>query len=289
MKFKALITTLVLGTSSVAMAKPVLDLDYNANADLGFRRRPVRPMWMPLAESITASRRNVIRIDEREDNLSAIRLRSETGATYIYSLTLRFDDGTRKDIKVGKWLFAGAPVLSFGLDRDGFARDRDAYDDDGAHGGLSRIVVNTWTSRPATYSVLGLRSRVMRPRPIDGDDEPLPPPPPLPTQHAFLVGQDLTFANTPGYIHIPVGTDKGRFTTLRIESTGASTFIEHVHVTFANGNQQMLEVNKTFYRGEILDLDLEGGANAIAGLTLMASTDVRAVGPSASKFNVSLL
>lgn len=280
MKFKALITTLILSisaASSVALAKPVLDLRYEANAELSFRdqRGPWRPTWAPLSQTITASRRNVIAVAENRDNLNAIRLQNGSGATYIYSLTLRYEDGSRKTITVGKWLYAGAPLLTFDLDQ--------------RKGGLDRIVVNTWTNQRATYQVFGQQMRrIVRPPVV----EPLPPaPPPLPPAPvAYMIGTDLTFANTPGYVHIPVGTDKGRFQKMRIEATGASTFIGRVYVTFATGKQQMFDLDRSMYRGETLTLDIEGkGAHAVIAVTLMQGNNVTQVGPSASKFNVSLL
>ena len=278
MKIKALITTLVLSTSTAALAAPTYYDHNNDRSDLQLRDggwfRPGRMSWVSLSQ-ISAARRNVIQINEQNDDLKAIRLQNGSGATYIYSLMLRFDDGSRKEITVGKWLYAGAPMLTFPLEQ--------------GHEGLSRIVVTTWTSRPATYEVLGQKqARRPLPPPIL---EPMPPQPvpPVPAPVAYKIGSDLTFANTPGYVHIPVGIEKGRFNTLKIESTGAATYIGHVFVTFANGNQQVIDLRKALTRGECVDLDLEGGSNAIIAVTLLADEDVRAVGMNASRFNVSLL
>jgi hypothetical protein len=265
MKFKAIITSLVLSTSSIALADDLsfgAKLDGNYDASVHDHRDDMRrPAWMPLSQMLTASRRNVIRIDERQDELRALRLQTGSGATYVYSITLHYEDGHRENITVGKWLYAGAPVLTFEL-----AKNHE----------LDRVVINTWTSRRSTYQVLGQRVRKLA-------------PPPLP-RYGFVVGKDLSFANTAGYVQLAVGADKGRFNKVRIESTSANTFIGHVHVTFATGQHQMLPVNKPLYRGETIDLELTGkGAQQITSITVMAGDDVRQVGPSASRFSVTLL
>lgn len=276
MKLKALITTLVLSTSTAALAKPSYFEPDRNDLDFHDRRMPARLTWVSLSQSVTAARRNVIQINEDNDNLRAIRLQNGSGATYVYSISLRFDDGSRKEITVDKWLYAGAPMLTFELEQ--------------GHEGLTRIMVKTWTSRPSTFEVLG-QKQMRRPwqRPPILEPNPPQPIPPAPAPVALSIGTNLTFANSQGYVHIPVGTEKGRFHTLRIESIGAATYIGHVFVTFANGNQQVITLKKAMNRGEMLDLDLEGGSNAIVAVTLMADEDVRAVGPSASRFNVSLL
>jgi hypothetical protein len=277
MKFKALITSLVLASSSVVLADSAVGFKVDGEGELQFRDRrfaPSRPMWKPLSSMITASRRTTIRVEENKDNLSAIRLQTGSGATYIYSLTLRFDDGSRESIPVGKWLYSGAPLMTFDLPQH--------------RGGLDRITVTTWTSATSTYQILGQSTR-FRPRPLPPViDPPVPPPPPVYT--GLVVGSGLSFENTPGYVHIPVGTDRGRFSKVKIEAIGSSTMIGSVYVTYATGKHQRFEVNKSFYRGETVELDLEGNiAQTITAITVIAGNDVRAVGPSAGKFNVSVL
>ena len=201
-----------------------------------------------------------------------------SGATYIYSLTLRFDDGSRENINVGKWLYAGVPLLTFDLPQQ--------------RGGVARIVVNTWTSTTSTYQLLGQRAGRVQPRPPV--DQPLPTPPPLPPVHTLpayglAIGSNLTFANTAGYVHVPVGAEKGSFTKLRIDSTGQSTLIGRVYVTFTTGAHQMFDLNKSMYRGESLELALNGAAHQITAITVMAGNDVHAVGQSASRFSLTLL
>jgi hypothetical protein len=277
MKFKALITTLILSTSSVALAKPIYVDNDPPLGDLSWRdhRGPMRPTWAPLSQMMRAGRRaSVINVTENRDDLRAIRLNAGEGATYIYSLALRYDDGTRETITVNKWLYSAQPSLTFDLKQN--------------REGLARVTVQTWTYGTSTFQLFGQQMLRTRPPVV----QPLPPPPPpMPAPVAsYLVGSNLTFTNTAGYVHVPVGVDKGRFTKMKIESLGSGTHISRVYVTFSTGTHQMFDLNKVFYRGESLELDLEGRqAHAITAITVMAGGDVRVINPTASKFNVSLL
>ena len=269
-----LVPALILATSSVALAKPVFDLDVGGELQFrGDHRMRRRPTWLPLSEMLTASRRNVIDVKENRDDLTALRLQNGYGATYVYSITLRYEDGSRERIEVGKWLYSRNPVLTFDLTQH--------------RGGVDKISISTWSNMKSTFQVMGQQMRRF-PRPLP-PEPPIYQPPPLPQPVGLTIGTDLTFANTHGYIHIPLGSDKGSFSKIRIVSTGSGTFIGDVNVTFASGAHQTLSVNKAMVRGESLDLDLQGRAQALAGITLMQGHDVRAVGPAAGKFNVILL
>ena len=269
MKTKLLLMALVLGaTTTTAVAKPLLQVDLDTELELRDHRGPWRPVWTPLSSNVRAGGKAVIRVPSARDELAAIRLQSGVGASYIYSLTLRYDDGSRETIAVRKWLYGRQPLLTFDLPQQ--------------RGGLRRIVVSSFAWNPSTFKVVGKRMRnIVYPEP-----RPLPPPP----QAGIVIGKDLSFANTDGYVHVPVGSKLGRFYKLRITSTGPSTFIGHVLVTYATGAHQSIEVNKAFYRGESLELALDGkGPQAVTAVTLLAHGDVRAVGPSASKFDLTLL
>lgn len=284
MKFKALIASLLVSTSSVALAddysfngKLEGDFSLRDHRDGGWRRRP---QWMPISQMVTASRRTVINVDERNDELRAIRLQNGSGATYIYSITLRYEDGHRENVAVGKWLYSGDPVLTFDI-----AQNHE----------LDRIVINTWTSMRSTFQVMGQKARRIE-RPRDPIVQPLPTPPPMPPiqtlpAYGLVIGKDLTFAGTAGYVHLPVGAEKGNFHKVRLEGMGAGSLIGRVYVTFPTGLHQSFEVNKVLYRGETIDFDLTGtGTQQITAITVMAgNADVRAQGQSASRFGVTLL
>ena len=270
MKIYAVITSILIASSSVALADDHAfqnDPRFGEHGELAWSR-PGRAVWSPLSEMITASRSNVIRLDDCRDELRRLRLQSGTGATYIYSVTLQLEDGSRERVDVGQWLYWGVPTLAVELPH--------------RRTGVERIVVNTWTWFPSTYRVFGQRVQRAPGMP------PLPPPPPPPSA-GVVIGKDLTFAHTAGYIQIPVGAEKGSFGKLRIEATGALTFLGRIYVTFWNGPSQTFDVNKPLSRGEALTLDLTGAKRTISAITVMAGDDLRAVGHAGSRFSVTLL
>jgi hypothetical protein len=278
MKFKALVTSLLLASSTVALADDLSTTNFvgdrygDRDQRDSWRRRPNRLTWQPLSQMITAARANVIRLDERKDDLHAIRLQNGSGATYVYSLTLKYDDGSRENVTVGKWLFAGVPMLTFDL-----AQGR---------GGVSTVTVNTWTYAQSTYQVHGQLGRNHVDQPPT--TQPFPTPPPLPpVAHTLSLGTNLTFAGSAGYVHLPVGAEKGSFSKLDIKSTG-STFIGRVYVTFPGGKYQTLEVNKPLYNGQSLALDIQGDVRQIAAVTVMAGDDFHAIGQTGSRFSLAL-
>jgi hypothetical protein len=264
MKIHAVITSILLASSSIAIADTNVRVESNE-----LWRRPTRLVWSPLTEMMSAQRTNTIKIENCEDELRSLRLQNGTGATYIYSLMLQFEDGSRENVNVGRWLYWGAPTFNVDLPN--------------RRTGIERISVSTWTWYRSTYQVFGQRmERTPGPLPL-----PPPPPPPLPTS-SIVIGKDLTFARTGGYIQLPVGAEKGMFGKLRIEATGAVAHLGRIYVAFPNGSYQTLDVNKPLYRGQVLNLDLTGGKHAIRAVTLMAGDDLGSVGDHA-KFTVSLL
>ena len=280
MKLKALIASLLVSTSSVALAD---DYSFSGtlHGDTALRDRHDgnwrRPQWMPISQMVTATQRTVINVDERSDELRAIRLQNGSGATYIYSITLRYEDGRRENINVGKWLYAGVPMLTFDL-----AQPKREVD---------RIVINTWTSVRSTFQVMGQKvRRLERPPIVHPTPPPMPPIYPLPA-YGLVIGKDLTFAGTAGYVHLGVGAEKGNFHKVRLEGMGSGAFIGRVYVTFPTGLHQSFEVNKVISRGQTIDFDLTGtGTQQITAITVMAgNTDVRAQGQSTSRFGVTLL
>jgi hypothetical protein len=260
-KLKALVTMVVLGTSSLALASDD-EPAWSDRADyLPDRRFTARAV--PLSEMLKSGGRAIVRVDERRDELSAIRLQAGAGATYVYSIVVRFDDGTRQHLAVGRWLYAGAPKLKLEV-----ASDR---------GGIDRILVQTWTNHAATFQVFGERR----------GRADLPPPPPLPRPSTGLtLATDV--APSTGFVRIPVGADRGRFHKLVFEATGGAAYIDHVHVTFANGEQKQLEVNRRLAAGELLDLALADSPRAITTITLMPDHGGAATPRSTGKLSVSI-
>lgn len=276
MNIKALVTSLLIASSTTAaLADDLTATNFYGDRmpdRYGEMRRPTRLTWQPLTQVITAQRSNVIKLDERRDDLHALRLQNGTGATYVYSLTLRYDDGSRENITVGKWLWGGVPQLTFDL-----PQDRD---------GVASVAVNTWTYTPSTFQVMGQlgRNRVDRP-----DEPQFPTPPPMPPINQSLsLGTNLTFANTAGYIQIPVGEQKGSFSKLEIRSAG-QTYLGRVYISFPGGAYQTINVNKALVNGQVISLDIEGNTDrAIAAVTVMAGDDIHVIGQNPSRFALTL-
>lgn len=263
-----LIPTLLLATSSVAVADPVVQ--FKADADFSIRdHRFRRPVWTPLSRMLDGGGRSTIKLAENKDDLRSIRLQSGVGATYVYSILLQFDDGSRETIRVGKWLYSRNPMLTFDMPQH--------------EGGVDRITVRTWSNMRSTFQVLGQQTRIRRPIPPTWE-QPVPPPRPA----SFVLGTNLSFSSS-GYLHLPVGSDKGQFSKVRIANNGFGTYIGNVNVALATGQYQTIAVNKTLARGESVDLDIAGRApQALTAITLMQH-DVRAYAPTAGKLDVILL
>lgn len=270
MKTKFLITALLMSLSSVALAdhSAAVDVDVAVDSDLSLRQRDpnlAQPRWVPLSSMTTARRRTVIRVGEDRDRLQAIRLMNGNGSVYVYSINLVYDDGHRDTIAVNKWLYWRDPQMKFEL-----APEHE----------LASLTIKTWSNGRSTFQVLGQRARRGGMRPPGFEPRPPPTPP------AYLVANNLTFANT-GYLNVPVGSDKGRFSALRVSSSASDTFIGHIHVTFESGAHQTININRMMYRGEVLTLDLDGGQQAITAMMLMQSHDGAARG--AGRFSIELV
>ena len=268
-----LIPTLLLATSSVAVADPIVAFKVDPDASYRDHRWQRRPRWTELSPMLDGSGRASVKLTEAKDDLTAIRLQAGMGATYVYSIILTFDNGQREAIQVGKWLYSRNPMLTFDIPQN--------------KGGVDRITVRSWSNMKSTFQILGQEMRRM-PRPIPPRwDEPLPTPPPQPV--SLVLGTNLSFSSA-GYLHLPVGVDKGTFSKIRIVNNGFGTYLGNVNVTLATGAHQTIEVGKTLARGETLDLDIAGRApQALTAVTLMQH-DVRAYAPNAAgKLDVILL
>jgi len=270
MKKTFLTAALLAGMSTFALADQRRPVEYipPGRVDAHF----ARTRWQPLTQMLTTDYwfgSKVIRIGDDRDELSALRLMNGSGATYVYGMSLRYGDGHVENIPVNKWLYSGERAMSFKL-----APDHE----------LKQITLQTFSWGYSTFQVMGERSRISHPN----DPPPPPPPGPIPAPvTGYPLANNVTFANTGGYMHLPVGVDKGLFSKLRIESTDYNTFIGHIHITFASGAHQTIDVNKMLSRGEVLDRDLQGDRSAITAIVLMQSHD--GVVRGAGRFNVSLL
>lgn len=264
MNMRAVIASILLASSSVAMADGLAV----QNLESAAFRRPGTASWAPLTQMVTANRVTTIKLDDCRDELRALRIQAGTGATYIYSMTLQYEDGSRHTIEVNQWAYWGVPRLAIAMPQ--------------RRVGVAKITVNTWTWFPSTFQVFG--ERVSAP-----EMPPLPPPPTPPMPSAgIVIGQNLTFANSAGYVQMRVGAEKGDFTKLKLDGTGTLTYVGKIYVSFPAGNYQTINVNKALRRGEQITLDLEGSRRAVSAVTVMAGDDYGSVGNAGSRFSVSL-
>lgn len=293
-KIATLITSLILGTSTLASAAPSLSFSasasWSSNSDAPLvrdhrfptidRARPERARWswIALSQPLNAGRRNVLHVDERTDVLSALRLQIASGTAYIYNLEIRYDDGSTQMITVNRWLWSSAPTMELALAK------RAAVDS---------IRIKSWGGREggSVFQVFG-QARMRELPPVV--QPPVQPPvyqPPVqpPVYSGYTVGRDFTFANTLGYRYIAVGADKGKFGTLRLQATSGSIRITYVEVHFENGSAQVLQPHRTINAGMAYDFQLDGhGTNAVTRVVLKTNDEGTAV-TDPSTFNLVLL
>jgi hypothetical protein len=177
--FKAVITTLLLGTSTVAMAdtpysQPYRDgyggdryddrTRYNGNGvyderyspyDDGLDRRDFNRRRILLADNVIlgsrAARAAYVPIDARAD-ISRVRLRLQAGVAFVGNVTLVYADGHRETMRIGRVLSDREQAITFDL----------------AHSGVRGILIDSTPMRhargtssrrftTATIDVIGLR------------------------------------------------------------------------------------------------------------------------------------
>ena len=304
-KIKALIATLVLGSSSVAMADSGLSFNASTEARWSFGTRPVVPAvqpaptasiirdhrtnesfvpsryrapWIALSEPMTVHPgRNTIRLASPA-RYSQLRVQSTAGASYIGSVMVQYTDGTRQVLEVNKWLDTRAPTVSLAIS------DRASID---------RIIVRGPTSTRGSTSMRGtfqLFGSAMYKRPAE--PQPYPQPQPLPPVYQpadIVLAHDLNFANTDGRRFITVGADKGRLGTLRISGIDGATYVQMVEVAFTDGSTQLMGmVNTNLARGQSVDLQLDGrGSKTVDRVVIWTSDKGQRIATATGQFSVS--
>lgn len=295
-KIKALITTLVLGTSSVAMADT--SLSFHAEGSWGLpqvsapvvrdHRAPTigyqqpapafaRGTWISLAEPMTL-RRGGATIDlSSRARLNQIRLQSASGSSFIGTVTVQFVGGASQVVTLNQWLDARNPMAQFNLNR---TTQVDA------------IIINSARNyRGGKLQVFGYASSTRPTPPIYQND--LPPvyqPPVYQPQRTVALANSMTLAWTRGSKEITVDYNAGSFKALRITGVTGATLLSRVLVSFNNGHQQMIRVDRTLNGGESIDLALEtAGRGSIARITVFDNDNTQVIGHAAGVFNVAAL
>ena len=284
LNIKATLVALVLGSSSAALASPGVTFTASANTSFGFgpqvrdHRTPSygMPAWQNMSwielSSATSLRHGSAIVRPSLSSLSQLRLQANRGRTYVQRIELRFRDGSYQTLSLNRWLNASAPI-------DLTVRNNAAVD---------TITVIGSANRNASYQMFGRGSRVVE------APQPLPPvyqPPVTPPSYGLNLGQDMSFVFTDGRRFLEVGADKGLFSTLRLQGSTGSTYIQMVKIDFTDGSQQLLRgVNKTLYAGQSVDIDLDGATSrGVAVVTVWTDDSGHPIEGSTGTFNASLL
>ena len=166
MNLKALITTFVLGSSSVAMAHPVSAPVYQPTAQPIYRR-PMPPQYAPgyqptvyqptvyepyhhhRASWTTLGAVNQIadgamafRVGRFGEQFSTLKLQSDAGKSLIQRVMIRFADGRTQVVEVNQYLNASNPTIT--IDLDGRARQ------------VAKVTVIGRNARQSAYRVLAI-------------------------------------------------------------------------------------------------------------------------------------
>ena len=163
MKINALVTTLVLGSSSIALASsdvrdhrthaaapailaapapaPVLQARFGFGFGAGYQR-PVRPVsWVTLASSTHVDGREMIAVAPTHRTFSKVELRSNNGRTRLDKIMIQFANG-RSQVLDYNTVLAGKQSLS--IDLEGNARS------------IKRIVIIGTSRGRASLDVLAI-------------------------------------------------------------------------------------------------------------------------------------
>ncbi len=273
-KLKAAIVTMFLGTSTAAMASPTVSFNADAQLSWGtsfgmpavrdhrssdyrtsgygtndhaYQMPTIRSSWISLADSLQLARgRDFIR--PQASNVSQIRLQAVSGATYIETVTVIFRDGSRQTAELDQYLSRRNPYLQFDIQ----GRRRSS---------IEAIIIEGESVRRGSYQVFAQGTQtVEQPRPLPPVYQPPVYQPPVyqpQLQNPVMLTSELTFANTQGYRLVPVASNAGLFSTLRVASHAGAMPLAKIQVTFVNGHTQTLAIHRVLTPGQHVDLRLD--------------------------------
>ena len=126
-KLTALVTSLVLGASATAMARPARlgddrwrereELRYDQERFTG--QRHYRPTWVALSGATQLEDgRDVIFVGGRQGRFTQLRFQTTQGTTLIDRVFIRFSDGRWQTADLGARLNPGNPMVELPLDGD---------------------------------------------------------------------------------------------------------------------------------------------------------------------------
>ena len=130
MRIKALITALVIGSSSVALAAPSpvvrdhreVSARYDGHFDARFGVRPMPLRWVTLANDTHLSGRTSIKVAPSARKYSKVELRADKGLTQIDKVMIQFANGRTQLVEQNARLTASKPLT---IDLKGEARSID--------------------------------------------------------------------------------------------------------------------------------------------------------------------
>lgn len=132
MNIKALITTIVLGSTSIAAAAPTVrdhrthstQIDARAKIDMGngrvFTRPQIRPLpqpltWVTLANNAQVNGRAAIRVPQSARKFTKLELRADQGRTSIDKVMIVFGNGRTQVVDLDAKLTKNKPSVSIDL------------------------------------------------------------------------------------------------------------------------------------------------------------------------------
>jgi len=270
-KIHALITTLVLGSSSVALADTSVSFNASARASWGLPTTTVRDhrtttsvqpapaivrgTWISLAQPLSGNAE--LRLHARAP-LDQIRIQSESGSSYISSVIIRFEDGSRQHVRLDRWIDARNPILQFNLERSGR---------------VDQIrIKSSGRFQMGSYQVFGLRAQRFE-RPVPPVYQPPVYQPPVHQPNLVTLASGLNFFGTTGYKFVNVAAGTGRFSTIRIQGLTGQVHLQHIVVNFTNGYTQTLDaIERNLVAGQYFDLPLDAaGGNSVSQIIVFTN------------------
>ena len=122
MNIKALITMLVLGSSSVAMAHPVSNMGFEGGP-VSIRDHRITPTFVPQwttlgTENQIANGAVKFRVNAWSSKFSMLRLQTTAGKSLINRVEIQFGNGAKQVVALNQYLTASNPRITIDLDGD---------------------------------------------------------------------------------------------------------------------------------------------------------------------------
>ena len=149
MNIKALITMLVLGSSSVAMAHPVSYSGFEGAPIVDRDHRmphsgPFVPQWTTLGtESQISSGAMKFRVSPSLGKFSMLKLQTTSGKALINRVEIQFTNGGKQTVALNQYLNASNPIITIDLEGN-WARS------------IRNVTVIGKNARQSAYSVLAI-------------------------------------------------------------------------------------------------------------------------------------